>query len=89
MHRPTPARSRLTRSLLASPCAACRPLRAAQALPVPNGSPSKKDAKAAAADDKARGLLQRWAGLHSARTALAGFAFGSALCGVLLLNKKN
>lgn len=33
-----------------------------QALPAPaNGSPNKKDQKQAAADSKARSLLQRWA----------------------------
>lgn len=59
-----------------------------QELPAPSGSPSKKDAKALAAEKQARGLLARWSSLHSARTVLAGFAFGSSLCGVLLLNKK-
>ncbi|KAI7838760.1 hypothetical protein COHA_007553 [Chlorella ohadii] len=62
-----------------------------EALPPPtNASPNKKpDQKQAAADSKARSLLQRWAKLHTVRVALSGFAFGSTLCGVLLLNKKH
>ena len=149
-------------SLTLHPCPPARP--SAQELPAPqNGSPNKKDQKAAAADSKARSLLQRWAKvgpdeqrgavprcraallrtavprvpahwgaclppacrcavcgvgshaplqpplapgphppplarlafpssslqLHTYRTALTGFAFGSTLCGVLLLNKKH
>lgn len=31
---------------------------------------------------------RRWVWLHTARTMLAGLAFGSTLCGVLLLTKK-
>ena len=60
-----------------------------QALPPTNASPSKKDTKTAAAEGQARELLQKWARLHSVRAALVGFAFGSTLCGVLLLNKKH
>jgi len=32
--------------------------------------------------------LQRYVKLSGARSAIAALAFGSALCGVLLLNKK-
>lgn len=33
-------------------------------------------------------LAPRWVRLHTVRTALTGLAFGSTLCGVLLLSKK-
>ncbi|KAL4436570.1 hypothetical protein ABPG75_003709 [Micractinium tetrahymenae] len=46
--------------------------------------------KAAGAEDEAatRGMLRQYVTLSTARTAIATLAFGSALCGVLLLNKK-
>jgi len=38
-------------------------------------------------DAATRVLLKQWASLHSRRTALAVLAFGSAVCGVMLLGK--
>lgn len=42
-----------------------------QALPAPaNGSPNKRDQKQAAADSKARSLLQRWAKVRATPPAV-------------------
>jgi hypothetical protein len=66
-------------------------------LPSPNNSPNKekekengKNGKSAAEVEAAtRQLLVKWTGLHNARTALLSLAFGSAVCGVLLVNRKS
>lgn len=54
--------------------------------------PVNKKLRAAAAkkeeEEEARSLLKKWVCLHTVRTGLSVLAFGSTLCGVLLLSKK-